>query len=90
MQVEPGAQVVARLLVAPGSLPADAELGARIEVPVTRAIVSYWRRARLDELTGEYVATLDAPPAAGEYNLVWRTGDPEPPAYETFIPLIAA
>lgn len=68
------------------------DMGARIEVPVTRAIVSFWRRATLvgDPLSVEgqswYVA-LQAPPAPGEYNLVWRSGDPEPPAYETFIPL---
>jgi hypothetical protein len=34
-----------------------------------------------------WTAVLEPPLDAGEYNLVWRTGDPEPPAFETFIPL---
>jgi hypothetical protein len=60
------------------------DLGARIEVPVTRAIASDWRRATLEGTT--WVVSIEAP-AAGEYMLVWRTDDPEP-AYETFVPLI--
>lgn len=68
------------------------DMGARIEVPVTRAIVSYWRRATLvgDPASPEgqhWEVAIEAPPAPGEYNLVWRTGDPEPPAYESFVPL---
>jgi len=60
-------------------------MGARIERPVTREIVSYWVEATLD---GEiWSVTLEAPVEAGEYLWVWRTGDPEPPEYETFIPL---
>lgn len=60
-------------------------LGARIEVPVTRAIVSYWREATLSGAT--WSVDIEAPIAPGDYLLVWRTGDPEPPDYETFIPL---
>lgn len=60
-------------------------LGARVEVPVTRAIASYWRAATLDGVT--WTVESEAPVTPGEYLLVWRTGDPEPPDYETFIPL---
>jgi hypothetical protein len=60
-------------------------LGARVEVPVTRAIVSAWQQATLDGAT--WSVTLDAPVTPGEYLLVWRSGDPEPPVYETFLPL---
>lgn len=68
------------------------DMGARIEVPVTRAIVSYWRRATLvgdpASLEGQHwEVAIEAPPAPGEYNLVWRTGDPEPPAFEAVVPL---
>lgn len=65
-------------------------LGARIEQPVTRAVVAAWRAATLDAGTGVWTVSMDAPVAAGDYELVWRTGDPEPPDYETFIPLTAA
>lgn len=68
--------------------PADVGgLGARVEVPFTRAIVSAWHAAAWDPVSGVWSVTLDTPPAQGEFNLVWRTGDPEPPAYEAFIPL---
>jgi hypothetical protein len=80
-----GEQVVATLL-SPG-VPADAPLGARIEAPITRAIVAYWRPAAYDPIADVWTAVLEPPLDAGEYNLVWRTGDPEPPAFETFIPL---
>jgi hypothetical protein len=60
-------------------------LGARVEVPVTREIVSFWRVA---ELTGAtWTVEMESPILPGDYLLVWRTGDPEPPDYETFIPL---
>lgn len=80
-----GADVVATL-VAPGVLPA-ADMGARIEVPITRAIVSYYRLAAYDPVTGVWTVVLDSPVALGEYNLVWRTNDAEPPEMEVFIPL---
>lgn len=62
-------------------------LGARVELPVTRAIVSYWRAATIDPVSEAWTVTLDAPPDTGEYLLVWRTGDPEPPTLELFVPL---
>lgn len=80
-----GEAVVATLL-SPG-VPADAPLGARIEVPLTRAIVAYWRPAAYDPIADQWTVVLDPPLDGGEYNLVWRTGDPEPPAFEVFIPL---
>lgn len=85
MQVTLGADVVATL-VAPGVLPA-ATMGARIEVPITRAIVAYWRPAAYDEETGLWTVVVESPVALGDYNLVWRTNDPEPPELEVFIPL---
>jgi hypothetical protein len=68
----------------PGGL---AYFGARVEVPVTRAIVSYWREASL--IGSVWTVTLDGPPTPGYFLLVWRTGDPEPPAYEALLPLVS-
>lgn len=77
-------------------LPAPADpspfyMGARVEVPYTREIVSFWQAAILQD-TGDalrWVVDLD-PPAlgVGDYCLVWRTGDPEPPDTEVFVPLM--
>lgn len=66
-------------------------MGARVEVPYTREIVASWMVATVED-TGDalrWVVDLD-PPALGEgdYCLVWRTGDPEPPLMETFVPLM--
>jgi hypothetical protein len=66
--------------------PPVAGLGARVEVPVTRAIVSAWQAATLDT-DGTWTVTLERPVDAGEYLLVWRTSDAEPPSYEAFVPL---
>jgi len=86
MQSTLGSDLVATL-VAPGVLPAFT-VGARIEVPETRAILAYWRPAVYDELTGVWtVAFADSPLLVGEYNLVWRDSGPEPPEFEVFIPL---
>jgi len=74
-------------LIDPAGLSGDWPLGARIEVPVTREIVSYWRVASLSASGDQWQVATEAPITAGDYNLVWRTGDPEPPEYETFIPL---
>jgi hypothetical protein len=60
-------------------------LGARVEVPVTREIVTAFVFAARDGAT--WTVTLDPPVDPGDYELVWRTSDPEPPDYETFIPL---
>jgi len=86
MQSTLGSDLVATL-VAPGVLPAF-PVGARIEVPETRAILAYWRPAVYDETTGVWtVAFADSPLLVGEYNLVWRDSGPEPPEFEVFIPL---
>lgn len=66
-------------------------LGARIEVPVTREIVAYWRQAVFIDggLTNQstYQVLLDPMLGEGDFNICWRTNDAEPPAYETFLPL---
>jgi hypothetical protein len=76
-------QALTTTLVSPGGDIVD--LGARIEVPVTREIAGAWTEASQQGAT--WTVTIDAPSAAGDYLLVWRTGDPEPPAYEAFLPL---
>ena len=45
----------------------DSLARARVEVPVTRAIASYWRPAVLGALV--WAVTLEAPLLAGDYNL---------------------
>jgi hypothetical protein len=60
-------------------------LGARIEVPVTRAIASAFVAAT--KLGAVWTVTIDPPVAGGAYQFVWRTSDPEPPDFEAFIPL---
>lgn len=86
MRATLGADLVATL-VAPGVLPAY-PVGARIEMPYTRAIVAYWRPAALDPVAGTWtIAFADSPLAVGEYQLVWRDAGPEPPEFEVFIPL---
>lgn len=88
MEAEVG-QPVTSTLVDPGALLQGNRLGARIEVPVTRAILSYWREAVFDDVD-HWEVLLDGIPldvGPGDYNIVWRTDDPEPPAYEAFIPL---
>jgi hypothetical protein len=78
-------------VVATIAAPADvADLGARIEAPTTRAIVSYWRPASYDPDTGLWTVRLLPPVVSGDYDLVWRTGDREPPEFETFEPLTVA
>lgn len=67
-----------------------ANVGVRIETPINRAIASAFVSATLtvDESDqAVWVATIDAPVNSGPYNLVWRTTDPEPPAFEGFVPL---
>lgn len=59
-------------------------VGARVEVPVTRAIASYWRPA---DLSGEtWHVTLDAPVSPGDYLLAWMDGE-NTPSFEIFVPL---
>jgi len=64
-------------------------VGARIEVPVTRAIVSMWVAGSLDD-TGMWSAVLEAPTTPGEYNIVWMTSAAtDPPPFPIFVPLVA-
>jgi hypothetical protein len=65
------------------------DLGARIEVPITRAIVTAWVAAGRDVTGSIWTVELEAPLVAGDYLLVWRDGGPEPPQFEAFIPLVA-
>ena len=60
MFVEPGQQFTATL-ISPAGI-GELQLGARIEVPVTRAIVGYWRPATLRGFI--WTVQLEAPPAA--------------------------
>lgn len=78
---------VAAWVFAPADPPPN--MGARIEVPYTRAIATAWAPAALVD-TGDtlrWEIELESPVTAGDYLLVWRTGDPEPPDLEIFIPL---
>jgi hypothetical protein len=61
-------------------------LGARIEVPVTRAIVSAFTLAVAADAL--WTVTLDPPPTAGDYLLVWRTDEADPVSFEAFVPLV--
>lgn len=88
MRIAVGDPVLAYLL-APADPPPN--MGARVEVPYTRTVVSAWQVAVLED-TGNalrWVVSLESPVAAGDYNLVWRDGGPEPPASgEVFVPLM--
>ena len=72
--------------------PADPppNMGARVEVPYTRAIATAWAPATLEDTgtTLRWVVELASPVTAGDYLLVWRDGGPEPPVTEIFIPLM--
>ena len=63
--------------------------GARIEVPITRAIVSYWKPGVLTDATadadGYWTVTLESPVEAGDYCLVWVPQESSGP--EKFEPL---
>jgi hypothetical protein len=81
---------VSAFLPAPAD-PSPYYMGARVEVPYTREVVSSWQVATVED-TGDalrWVVDLD-PPAlgAGDYILMWRTGDPEPPDMEVPVPLM--
>ena len=60
-------------------------VGARVEVSGTRAIVSYWRPA---SQTGDtWTVTLEAPLDCGDYCLVWMDGAGTPGFAPIFDPL---
>lgn len=85
MAVVAGTQF-ATTLITPGGIAGGNSVGARIEVPVTRAIASMFVRAVLNDST--WTVTLTAPLFAGSYCLVWMTGDDVPPApFPIFVPL---
>lgn len=84
MRVAVGQPVTATIAAPPGVT----TLGARIEVPGTRAIVACWQTATLQG--DQWTVTVDGPLKSGDYQLVWRTPDPEPPDFETFVPITAS
>ena len=66
--------------------------GARIEVPITREIVSYWKPGVLTDATADedafWTVSLDSPITAGDYNLVWvAQEDPAEGWPDQFVPL---
>ena len=70
--------------------PLSGVVGARVEVPVTRQIVSFWVAATLtpDSPTpgeGTWSATMDYVPEPGDYLIVWR--DDQTDSWEVFVPL---
>jgi hypothetical protein len=82
-----GVDITASIADPPGGLYGHT-LGARVEVPVTRAIVSAYQRATLSG--GVWTVTLDGVLESGGFEFVWRTDDAEPPYYEAWIPLMIA
>jgi len=89
-----GAEINAAIDDPPGGL--ENPLGARVEMPYTRAIVSYYRLAKQDPTTGVWTVTLDGVPFAGLFQFVWRTNEAEPEPhpnrpsgleFEVFLPL---
>ena len=64
-------------------------VGARIEVPVTRQIITAWVAGTLSD-TGMWSAVLDAPQQAGEFLIVWMTGGAtQPDPFPIFVPVTA-
>ena len=64
-------------------------VGARIEVPVTHAIVSMWVAGTL-ATSGMWSAVLDAPGEPGEYLIVWMTGGAtQPDPFPIYVPVTA-
>jgi hypothetical protein len=80
-----GDQITASIIDPAGGLPAGLKLGARVETPYTRAIVSAYQRGTL--ANGQWTVTVDGVLEAGGYLFVWRTDDAEPPYYEVFLPI---
>ena len=73
--VSVGADITASMADPPGGLQPGISLGARVEIPVTRAVVSYYRLATLS--AGIWTVTLEGVLTAGFYNFVWRTNEAE-------------
>ncbi len=70
--------------------PLSGVVGARVEVPVTRQIVSFWKPAvkASGPLPGEstWSVTLDYVPSPGDYLIVWRDNQ-SVSAFEVYVPL---
>jgi hypothetical protein len=77
----------ASLIDPPGDVVHALGLGARVEVPVARGIVSAWKAGVL--VGSVWTVELEAPPAGGDYQLVWMTPD-SPPSYQAMVPLFAS
>jgi hypothetical protein len=64
-------------------------VGARIEVPITRAIASMFVLGTLDG-TGMWSVVLQAPGTSGDYNIVWMTtAAVDAPPFPIYVPLTA-
>ena len=66
--------------------------GARIEIPVTREIVSAWTPGVLTDATATvdafWTVTLESPGAGGDYCIVWVTQEAEEEGWpDQFVPL---
>lgn len=99
----PAGQPFTATLVDPTGLSPDYEFGARIEVPVTRAIVGTWTAAKLSATV--WSVELEAPPAQvaapgyglnpilsaqlqnGEFLIVWMDNGPDPRPDQVVIPV---
>lgn len=88
-QVAVGAAITAQMYDPPGGLSEGVKLGARVEVPYTREIVSYYQHGVLED-TGDaliWTVTLLGVLYPGLFNLVWLSDDALPNEFEVFIPL---
>jgi len=83
MQVTVGDTITSTLIDPAGGFD---RLGARIEVPITEAIVSPYQDATLDGVT--WTVTLDPLLNPGDFLLYWMTPD-SPPTYREPIPITA-
>lgn len=63
-------------------------LGARVEVPVSAAIVSSFQPASIPQPDGSQAfVTLEAPLSPGQYIIHWMTNGPTS-TYDTYVPLV--
>ena len=85
-----GADITAAIDDPPGEFGPGVTLGARVEMPYTRAIVSYYQRATQDPQTRVWTVTLEGVPFTGMFQFVWRTDDAEPPEYEVMLPILVS
>jgi hypothetical protein len=84
MQVQIGQDITSQLIDPAGSYD---RMGARVEVPITGAIISPWSDATLSG--GVWTVVCDGvidPPGPGDYLLYWMTPD-DPPSFREPLPL---